>query len=101
MEGPYIWYSHGCHVSQLQHWVSVGQGQEMELRREAEVPPGGLKGQAKQIRCYSAVVGSILSREQLFKPDSGRLRGGEIRGAETQQEAATTSTERDNVAWTC
>lgn len=49
VEGSCIWYSHGCHVSQLQHWVSVGQGQEMQLQREAEVPPGGLKGQADEM----------------------------------------------------
>lgn len=54
-----------------------------------------------QQSCAAAWQGSILSREQLFKPDSGRPRGGEIRGAETQQEATTMSTERDNVAWTC
>lgn len=56
-------------------WVSVRQGQEMDQKREAEAPPGGLKGQAKRFGCYSEAAGSrrqgsLLSREQIFKAGS-------------------------------
>ena len=88
-------------------WVSVGQGQEMDQKREAEAPPGGLKGQAKPIGCYSEAAGScrqgsLLSREQMFKAGSGGWRGGgEIGGVEAEQKAATKSPERDSMAQTC
>lgn len=39
----------------LERGVRVGQGQE------AEAPPGGLEGQAKQFGCGSEAVGSCLA----------------------------------------
>lgn len=83
MEGP----GTQCQVLLLEHWVAVGQGQEMELRREVEALPGGLKGHVVWMTLSSRSrpwQGSVLSREQLFEHDSGRWRGGEGRGAETQ-----------------
>ena len=63
------------------HWVSVRQGQALDRKREREIPPGGLQGQAEWFGCYSEAVDvckwdSILGRERIFKPGSGGWRGG-------------------------
>lgn len=83
MEGP----GTQCQVLSLEHWVGVGQGREMELKREVEAPRGGLKGHVVWMTLSShgsPWQGSMLSGEQLFKHNSEGWRGGEGRGAETQ-----------------
>lgn len=72
--------------------VGGGQGQDMELQREAGVGGGGMPSglDVLEKRCAVAWQGSILSREQLCKHDSrGQRGGGEGRDVEAQEEAAT------------
>lgn len=56
-----------CHVLWLERWVSVGPGQEMELKRDAGADLAASKAKAK--RC--AWQGSIPSKEQISNTTLG------------------------------